>query len=334
MASEPVPWESAWQEALYGPAGFYRTGAGPAGHFTTASHGPLGDVLAEGLVRLADRYAVRRIVDVGAGRGELLAALARHDRAGRDLLGVDVVPRPDGLDDRVDWLVAAGGAALPDDLDDLDACLVVANEWLDVVPCPVAEADDGGALRTVLVDPVTGRESLGNLLGDPLAEVDAGWADRWWPARGPGRAYRPGERVEIGRPRDAAWADLVARLRSGLAVAVDYGHRAADRPREGTLTAYRAGLRLEPGEALAEAHRGEGPADLTAHVAVDSLAADRLLTQRDALGELGLALRSPDPARARTDPAAYLESLRRLSAATELRRPGGLGDFWWAVVER
>ena len=47
----------------------------------------------------------------------------------------------------------------PDELRHLDAALVVAHEWLDVVPCPVAELDDRGVLRHLLVDPATGEES-------------------------------------------------------------------------------------------------------------------------------------------------------------------------------
>ena len=42
-----VPWREAWHDALYGPAGFYRSAEGPAGHFTTSTHGPLGAALAE-----------------------------------------------------------------------------------------------------------------------------------------------------------------------------------------------------------------------------------------------------------------------------------------------
>ena len=53
---------------------------------------------------------------------------------------------------------------------------------------------------------------------------------------------RPGDRVEVGRQRDDAWAALLDRLPAGsVAVAVDYGHTVADRPREGTLVAYREG---------------------------------------------------------------------------------------------
>ena len=122
---------------------------------------------------------------------------------------------------------------LPDDLRDLDA-LVLAHEWLDVVPCTVAEVDDDGVLREVLVDG-SGAERL----GDEVAADDRAWADAWWPA------VTPGERVEVGLSRDLAWRDLVSRSASGLTIAVDYGHTRTGRPSHGSLTAYREGQVVE-----------------------------------------------------------------------------------------
>ncbi|MEJ2579393.1 MAG: SAM-dependent methyltransferase [Kineosporiaceae bacterium] len=59
---------------MYGQGGFYRRTEGPAGHFRTASHAsPL--LLASALARLAAAAGCTGIVDIGAGRGELLAAL-------------------------------------------------------------------------------------------------------------------------------------------------------------------------------------------------------------------------------------------------------------------
>ena len=126
----------------------------PAGHFATSCHGPRAVPFAEALLRLATAESVGRIIDIGAGRGELLSAIAglaggaEGPGAGIDLVGVDVVARPAGLATRIDWIESPGGAELPD-LGRPEAALVVANEWLDVIPCPILEADGAGELREV-----------------------------------------------------------------------------------------------------------------------------------------------------------------------------------------
>jgi SAM-dependent MidA family methyltransferase len=311
-----LDWQVAWQGALYGPDGFYRLPAGPAGHFTTATHGPLGEVLGNAVARLARENGLTHVVDVGAGRGELLTCLHAAE-PGLRLTGVDVVSRPDSLDTAIAWLVAPGGPALPpagsDGLRDLDHVLLIAHEWLDVVPCPVAEVDDDGILRTVLVDAATGQEAL----GDPVDGDELAWAATHWETK------TPGHRVEIGLPRDLAWADLVSRVVQGVVVAVDYGHRGGDRPTGGTLAAYRRGQLVTPVP--------DGTCDLTAHVAMDTLDHDELLDQRTALRGLGVDGRQPPLDLAGRDPRAYLRALATSSAAAALTAPGGFGDFLWAV---
>jgi SAM-dependent MidA family methyltransferase len=307
-----VAWQVAWQEALYGPHGFYRSPDGPSGHFSTATHAGPGEVLGAALARLARENGLTHVVDVGAGRGELLGHLRAAD-AGLRLTGVDVVDRPPHLDAGTAWHVAPGGPDLPDALRHLAGVLVVAHEWLDVVPCAVAEVDERGILRKVLVDPADGRESL----GDPVAPDDGDWAAEHWPARA------AGERVEIGRPRDLAWAALVGRVDRGLLVAVDYGHRGGDRPSAGTLTAYRSGQQVVPVP--------DGTCDLTAHVAMDSLDHDELVDQRTALRGLGVDGRTPPIELAGTDPQAYLAALATASSAAALVARGGFGDFLWAL---
>ena len=311
----PLPWREAWHEALYGAHGAYRAPAGPAGHFTTSTHGPLGAVLAEALGRLADREGRTRVVDVGAGRGELLGTL-HGIRPDLQLTGLEVVERPEGLPEEVDWLVSPGGAALSESARDLEDVLVVANEWLDVVPCTVLEVVAPGHLVTVLVDPANGEESRGG----PPDPDDLAWCRRFWPVDG----LPVGARVEVGAARDAAWADLVARVRRGTLLAVDYGHTSADRPRHGTLTGYREGASVPPVP--------DGSCDITAHVALDSLHADEVTTQRQALRALGIRGGTPPHELARTDPADYLAALSRSSAAIALTDPGGLGGFGWVLA--
>lgn len=351
---DPVPWRDAWHEALYAAGrGFYVARGGPAAHFTTAAHGPTGRVLAEAVLGLwaAEHGAALPsvVVDVGAGRGELathlLAALehsgsryavapprdgsprpsdatsgSRYAVASpRDgsprprVVAVDVVDRPEGLDQHVEWLRSPGGAGLPPELTDLRDALVVAHEWLDVVPCTVAEVDDDGTPREVLVDPASGEESLGAMLTD----ADRRWAEAHWPTT------RPGDRIEVGRARDDAWSDLVSRVASGTLVAVDYGHTATTRPLGGTLTAYVGGQLTPPVP--------DGSCDLTAHVAMDTLDADVVRTQRGALQALGLTGATPPHALASADPLAYLAALERAGAEAGLLDRDGFGGFWWAV---
>ncbi|WP_256793378.1 SAM-dependent methyltransferase [Terrabacter sp. Ter38] len=351
---DPLPWSEAWHEALYAAEqGFYVTRGGPAAHFTTAAHGPTGRVLAEALLAL---WAAEHgpalpsvVVDVGAGRGELATHLvdalellgsrcaatpeseesprpsdadsrSRDATApGRDesprprVVAVDVVDRPEGLDDRVEWVRSPGGSALPPELTGLRSALVIAHEWLDVVPCTVAEVDADGVLHEVLVEPTTGVESLGPLLRD----ADRRWAEAHWPTR------TPGDRVEVGLARDEAWAELVCRVEDGTLVAVDYGHTATGRPSGGTLTAYASGRLTTPVP--------DGSCDVTAHVAMDTLDADQVLTQREALQALGLSGTTPPHAVASTDPLGYLAALERASLEARLLAADGFGGFRWAV---
>jgi SAM-dependent MidA family methyltransferase len=307
-----VDWERAWHEALYGPRGFYRSDAGPAGHFSTATHGATGRVLAQALVAMVHERGLSGVVDVGAGRGELLAHLYAV-QPGLRLTGVDVVSRPVGLPGDVAWLDSPGGALLPGALNGLTDVLVVAHEWLDVVPCPVARVDERGVLRRLVVDPRTGDESDGETLdGDSLR-----WVEEHWPAT------EPGARVEVGLSRDLAWSGLLERIDTGVALAVDYGHTRGDRPTHGTLTAYRRGRETDPVP--------DGTCDLTAHVAMDSLDHDELVDQRTALQQLGVRASTPDHALARTDPAVYLRGLEHASAAAALLDPNGYGGFLWAI---
>ncbi|WP_207555826.1 SAM-dependent methyltransferase [Intrasporangium flavum] len=321
---DALPWREAWHAALYAPGrGFYVSGGGPAEHFTTATHGPPGAALARALLALP-QHPVRLVVDVGAGRGELAAQLraaldetdasdASDEGSSVRVVAVDVVDRPAGLDERIEWVRSPGGAELPPGLDDLEDCLVVAHEWLDVVPCTVAEVDASGVLRVVLVDPATGQERL----GDPLGGPDLDWALEHWPASA------RGDRVEVGRDRDLAWAGLVARVRSGTLVAVDYAHTRGARPTHGTLVGYASGHLTAPVP--------DGSCDVTAHVAVDTLDADETPTQREALRRLGVTATVPPHALATQDPLGYLAALERTGAEARLVDPAGFGGFRWAV---
>ncbi|MGW1487647.1 SAM-dependent methyltransferase, partial [Micromonospora parva] len=76
----PIRWRDAMNRALYGPGGFFVAGGGPAAHFRTSVHA--SPVFATALLRLLTQVDAALghpprldVVDVGAGRGELLRAL-------------------------------------------------------------------------------------------------------------------------------------------------------------------------------------------------------------------------------------------------------------------
>jgi SAM-dependent MidA family methyltransferase len=363
--------------ALYGSSGFFRGQAGPAAHFRTSVHA--SPLLAGAVLRLVERIdaaldhpARLDIIDVGAGRGELLAALHRSliarglepaydsgpiatatsapgSRGGGSapgsggasalrpwgravdgpgtvdgggaarplaervrLVGVEVAGRPAGLDAAIGWM-----GAVPDGI----VGLLIATEWLDNVPLDVAEVDEDGTVRRVLVDP-DGTESLGGRV-DP---ADLFWLARWWPLD----AEPAGTRAEIGWPRDLAWADAVGAVRRGCALAVDYGHLRAARPPFGTLTGYRDGRQVNPVP--------DGRSDVTAHLAVDAVAAAAgtpytLRRQREALRALGVDGGRPPLTLAGSDPAGYVRALAAAGSAAELTDPAGLGGHWWLLHE-
>ncbi|MDT0531284.1 SAM-dependent methyltransferase [Micromonospora sp. DSM 115977] len=375
----PERWRHAMERSLYGPGGFFVSGSGPAGHFRTSAHA--SPAFADALLRLVERVdaalghpGVLRVVDVGAGRGELLralsAALGTPPAAARPsassgpssagpppsasvplasrvrLTAVEKAPRPADLPDGIDWL-----GEIPDGI----TGLLVATEWLDNVPLDVTVHTAEG-WRYLLVDPATGAETV----GDPVEPADADWLARWWPApdagadgigpagsgflaarsaegssltarSGSGRPELPtAVRAEIGRTRDDAWAGAVGKLDRGLALAVDYGHLRDGRPVDGTLTGYRGGRQVPPVP--------DGSRDVTAHVAVDSVAsagarvarcAYDLGSQREALRALGADGGRPPLSLAASDPAGYVRALAAASAVAELTDPAGLGGHWW-----
>lgn len=306
------PWAVAWRDALYGTDGFYRDPGAPADHFRTAAHASTSGLLGAALARLARSAGCTSVVDVGAGGGELLSAVAAADPALR-LHGVDVAPRPAELPGSVTW--SAGTPPL------VPGTLLVGWELLDVVPCPVLEVTDDGGARLVEVD-AAGNERL----GAPADDADLAWCARWWPLVD----QAPGDRVEVGRTRDAAWASLVTRVPDGLALAVDYGHLLQARPSTGTLTGYRRGRQVPPVP--------DGSCDLTAHVALDAVAdaapGGALVPQHEALHRLGVRPGRPDPRDAASDPMGWLAELAASSEAHDLLDPGGLGGFGWVLHPR
>jgi len=173
-------------------------------HFTTSID--VGDHIARLVVQrcraAAARHGIDRpwIVDVGAGSGRLLRQLLDLGFPADRLIGVDVRPAPDLP---VWWIRGSAPRCLPE-----VEGLVFAHEFLDDIPCDVVHDDH---VRTV----AGGR-------GQVAGAADRQWAATW--GDGPN-----------GRHRDEVWSRIVACVRAGEAIAVDYprsepvGHRTGRR---------------------------------------------------------------------------------------------------------
>jgi SAM-dependent MidA family methyltransferase len=318
-----LTWRAAMERALYGESGFYLRER-PSGHFRTSVGA--SPVFAEAILRelvavddmLGNPPAVD-LVDIGAGEGGLaagvLAAAPPELRSRLRVTGVDLASRPARLPEEIVW-----AATVPDGI----RGLVIANEWLDNIPVDIVEQTADGP-RLVMVNVSDGEEKLGSR----PPESDLAWLARWWPMRA------TGERAEIGRPRDEAWASVIVRLARGRAIAIDYAHAVGSRPPYGTLTGYRDGTMVAPVP--------DGSCDVTAHVALDSCACAGelagavttiLTTQREALRALGITGTRPPLEHARSDPHGYLQALMRASGEAELIAAEGLGGFGWLAQTR
>jgi hypothetical protein len=190
-------------------------------------------------------------VPMGRDRDELVGYVAARAAGFRSvvLLGAagmvapDLAARLPGVDLRGD---------LPPGFDGL----LVAVDWLAHVPAHVVRADDDGRPRIVHVDPVSGQEVLGSLVDDSGVPPTIGaWLERHWPLT---EAH---DRAEVGTSREAAWRDVLRRMGGGVALAVEPGHLAGDRPREGSLRSPSGRPPLP-----------DGSRDLVADVALDALA--------------------------------------------------------------
>jgi SAM-dependent MidA family methyltransferase len=310
-------WRAAMQRALYGDGGFFvRPDAGPVAHFRTSAHAsPLFAAaiatLLERVDEALDRPARLDLVDVGAGRGELLrgvlAALPPAVAARVAPVAVEVAPRPSDLPGSIAWT-----ATIPDGI----TGLLVATEWLDNIPVDIVELDSRLRPRYVL-STADGTETLDEA---PLTPGDAAWLAEWWPLDG----LPEGARAELGAPRDEAWTAAAGSVTRGLALAVDYGHLRATRPLFGTLTGFRDGKETPAVP--------DGSCDLTVSVALDSLGVHHhLLTQRDALRLLGVHGGRPPITLASSDPVGYVRALARAGEAAELTDPAGLGGHHWVM---
>src|SRR5439155_1591773 len=132
------------------------------------------------------------LVDMGAGRGELLRAvlgeLPRSLAARVRATAVDLGPPPGDLPPEITWADRPPAKTTG---------MLLATEWLDSVPVGVVTVAASGVVRYLLVSP-SGEEQVG-----PRVEPgDRAWLGRWWPLD----EAPEGGRAEVGGGRDAAWA--------------------------------------------------------------------------------------------------------------------------------
>jgi SAM-dependent MidA family methyltransferase len=301
-------------ESAYGIAGFWRAHV-PDEHFRTAAAST--ELIAELVARVVDQQPrIDAVVDVGAGGGQLLGALAAL-RPDLRLCGIDLRERPATLPDSIGWAVdlwdvryarwSTGAAEAV--LGEPGPVMIVCCEWLDDLPCPVVHRDADGWREVVIDDGA--RERNGPRLADDLLA----WADRWWPA---------GHRAEIGLSRDQAWTALAeaVTVRGGCALLIDYGHRLPDRPMAGSFAGYRDGRAVDPTPAA--------DLNLTAHVALDAVRAageqagletEFCCLQSEVVADLGSTVAHPDP----------LVDLARRSQQSALSSRYVWGRHWWLL---
>lgn len=243
-----IPWQQAWESAHYGASGFYRRQQNPENHFHTsvmdsrAISQRIFQVALETFLSLGSP-SVFTVLDVGAGNNQLTHDLhAAAVESGRNW----TVMSHDLSDGDARNLTPRGGNGV-----------VIAHEFLDDIPCTVAEVDADLNFCSVLVEPETGHEQLGVQVNNN----ERLWLEKWWPAT------VIGARREVGLARDRAWETLLKFFDHGSAIAIDYSHTLEQRQSglfdSGTLVGYSHGRAKRPVP--------DGSMNITAHVSVDSL---------------------------------------------------------------
>lgn len=293
----------AWIAASTGEEGWWQTQY-PDDHFRTSLFSP--DLLASLVVALLaewhlDSHSPVRVLDLGAGGGQLASAIAAL-RPRWSITAVDVRPAPKTVS--VPWLVdtwdirqhrwTSGAVDYWWTTGPSTSTVVIGHEFLDELPCAFG------------------------------AQHDPEWAHQWWP--NPQHPTLP----EIGRSRDIAWADVISRLKGpgGYAIAVDYGHFRQSRPARPTLRGFRDGVVTAP--------RIDGSVNLTADVAWDAVAAAAAAAGGEEVWSADQAttvarwLATPSSPRG---PLAELvaRNQRQVLQAPRIGSGRGFGAYWWLI---
>ncbi len=236
----PIPFQGFMEAALYHPEfGYYRRLRDPFGihgdFYTAEQLQPVfGIVIAEQIRRLRDRMGAPKdftVVELGAGRGEMAAALGEFSYVPVDL-----------------------GGRIPDGV----RGVVFSNEFFDALPVHAAVIR-GGATRELRV----------GMEGDRFAWIEAGpapeevecYRKRYLGALSDGQIFE-------AALESLAWLErIAAALAEGFVIMIDYGYTAAELLRfpGGTLMSYRRH------QALEDVLKDPGEQDITAHVCFSAL---------------------------------------------------------------
>jgi SAM-dependent MidA family methyltransferase len=251
-----MPIQDRWRER-WSKDGFYRDHT-PYQHFDTfiqhSEH--LGNVLSTWLTDVNGGRV--EIVDLGAGDGGLASSLSTLLPTAI-VHAVDVRQRPAHLSSDVAWHTLDVTRERLPHLDAKATPVLIAHEFLDDVPCDVVEVDNSGTCIWMHADG-NGFLTPGDVVED---QGTRDWIHRWWPP------LRPGMRIEVGLARDQLWHRLLRTWPNTIGIAIDYGHTLRERMigtwDGGTVTGYRNGHQVVP--------QLDGHTNVTAHVAVDAIAA-------------------------------------------------------------
>ena len=281
--------------------GFYMR-ADPLGRdFTTAPEisQMFGEMIGAWVTTVARPLGATRLVELGPGRGTLMADAARvMARAGLtpEIWLVETSPAL-----RSEQATRVPGARWTARLEEVPEgpAVFLANEFLDALPVhQFLRSADGWRERQIgLVD---GALAWG--LSAPLPRRDTAPEGAW---------------EEHAPSADAVVTEIARRLAAhpGAALLVDYGYMATDRPAGPTLQAVQRGTKVDP---LAN----PGESDLTWLVDFDRLArtlGGQLTTQRAFLAALGIGQRATALARSVPEKADEIATaLERLTAPAQM----------------